>query len=87
MKPYLKTLAGLATILIVSLLVSYQTQETVTPTERLLITAYTTTSTRTQNVIDNCPANLDRSTLVDQEDVSAAVSQRKEVNAAIGIDG
>ena len=56
------------------------------PPQRLLQT-YTTTSTRTSNVGKLCPANLDRTTLVDQNDISAAQSQRSEVNAALGIDG
>ena len=56
------------------------------PAHRLLQT-YTTTSTRTSNVGKLCPANLDRTTLVDQNDISQAKSQREELNSALGIDG
>lgn len=88
MKNSLKGLLAIAAILFISVLVSQQTQEMPTVTQRLLqATTYTTTSTRSNNVNDLCPANLDRSTLVNSGDVSSAASMRAEVNSAIGIDG
>lgn len=54
-------------------------------TARLL--AYTTTSTRTANVNTLCAANLDRTTLVNQADLTAATSARTAVSAELGIDG
>jgi hypothetical protein len=88
MKSTIKGLLAIAAILTVSVFVSQQTQEMPTVTERLLqATTYTTTSTRSNNVKDLCPANLDRTTLVNSGDVSAASSMRAEVNTAIGIDG
>lgn len=88
MKTTTKTIISLAAVLLLSLLVSQQTEETLTPTQRLLQTGtYTTTSTRTQNVVDLCPANLDRSTLVNNADVTAAVDMRATVTAEMGVDG
>ena len=79
MKNSLKGLLALAAVVAVSLFVSQQTQQMQPAATRLL--AYTTTSTRTSNVNTLCAANLDRTTLVSQSDLTAAASARASVSS------
>jgi hypothetical protein len=85
MKNSLKTIGALVGVVLLSVLVSWETQDLQSASQRLL--AYTTTSTRTNNVGTLCGANLDRTTLVNQDDLSAATGFRASVNDELGIDG
>ena len=88
MKQTIKTILGLVAIFLVSWLVSQQSQQVDKAAPRLMqTTTYTTTSTRSQNVNDLCPSNMNRASLVSASDAFKAQSQRTEVNAALGIDG
>jgi hypothetical protein len=69
----------------VSYFASEKTEQILPPTQRLL--GYTTTATRSDNVNKNCPANLDRTTLVSTSDYNDAQSMRTTVNSNLGIEG
>ena len=78
MKTSAKVVLGLTAVVLLSLLISEGTQD-LAPAPKRLLQTYTTTSTRTTNVNNLCPANLDRTTLVSSADKTAAQEQRTEV--------
>ena len=86
MKTSAKVVLSLTAVVLLSLLISEKTQD-LSPAPKRLLQTYTTTSTRTANVNNLCPANVDRTTLVSSADKTAAQDQRTEVNSALGIDG
>ena len=86
MKTSAKVVLGLTAVVLLSLLISEGTQD-LAPAPKRLLQTYTTTSTRTTNVNNLCPANLDRTTLVSSADKTAAQEQRTEVSNTLGIDG
>lgn len=86
MKRLIKFFFFITTLVIISLLSHINTKEMAPPSHRLLQN-YITTSTRTANVNELCPANVDRSSLVDYNDIESAKEQRNEINSFLGIDG
>ena len=89
MKHSTKGVFVLAAVALLSLFAWQQTSEAaVLPVQqRLLPSSYLTTTTRTNGVTNLCTANLNRSTLVNQADVTAAATMIASVNTAIGLDG
>lgn len=85
MKPSYKGLLVLALVAAVSFFASEKTQNILPAPQRLL--PYTTTSTRTDNVVKNCPENMDRTTLVSTADFNEAKTMRTTVNSNLGVDG
>jgi hypothetical protein len=85
------TLKGTAVLLLVAL-VSFMAWDNnqdplpATTTERLL-TAYLTSSTRSANIAKYCVNGVDRTSLVTTSDMSTAKTNRKAVDASLGIDG
>jgi len=86
MKPSYKGLLVLALVAAVSFFASEKTQN-ILPAPQRLLSQYTTTSTRSDNVVKNCAANLDRSTLVSTTDFNEAQAMRATVNSNLGVDG
>lgn len=82
----LKTCALLLLLALLSLAVWDNTESLAPPKQRLLLT-YQTSSTRSSNIGNNCPANLDRSTLASTSDISTAQNLLNSVKSQLGIDG
>lgn len=85
------TLKGAAVLLLVALVsfVAWDNNQqplTATTTERLL-TTYQTSATRSANIEKYCVNGADRTSLVTSTDISTAESNRKAVDASLGIDG
>lgn len=86
MKTSVKGILVLAVVVAVSFFASEKTEQSLPATQRLLST-YTTTSVRSDNVNKYCAANLDRTTLVSTSDYTEAQSMRATVDASMGISG
>jgi hypothetical protein len=85
MKLSYKGLLVTALVLAVSFFASEKTEQILPAPQRLL--PYTTTATRSDNVGKNCPASVDRTTLVSTSDFNDAKTMRTTVNSNLGVDG
>lgn len=81
-----KSCAVLLVLALISLAVWDNTEPLAPPKQRLLLT-YQTSSTRSSNIANNCPANLDRTTLASTSDISTAQTYLNNVKSQLGIDG
>lgn len=83
----IKSLALFLLAAIVSLAFWSIPQQATIPQKARLLQNYQTSSTRTSNVNNYCPANLDRNTLAPTSDISTAQSNMNAVRSQLGIDG
>lgn len=82
----LKSCAALLLLALVSLAVWDSTEPLAPPKQRLLAT-YQTSSTRSSNIANNCPADLNRTTLASTSDISTAQTYLSNVKSQLGVDG
>jgi hypothetical protein len=83
------TAKGLTVLLLVGLIsfLAWDNTQEAVPVKARFLSGYQTSSTRTNNVQTNCPANLDRTTLVSSGDVSSAQNLMSNIHLQLGIDG
>lgn len=82
----LKSCAVFLVLTVISLAVWDNTEPLAPAKQRLLLT-YQTSSTRSTNIANNCPSNLDRTTLAWTSDLSTAQTYLSNVKSQLGIDG
>lgn len=82
----LKACAFLLLLALLSLVV-WDNTESLAPSKQRLLVSYQTSSTRSSNIANNCPASLDRSTLASTSDISTAQNYLSNVKSQLGVDG